>query len=185
MKIKGCFAFITFIFFAQSLNAKITCDQIIVKKKDHTMTLFLRETRPPKKDSNGKLIPQPDKIWTKIYRVALGAVPGKKAIEGDKKTPEGDYRIKSKNSCSSCHKSLMLNYPNDQDKAQAKKLKKNAGNYICIHGLRKDVKKLGKNHIKKDWTHGCIGVTDHEIDEIFAWVQIGTPIKIVPAVLPK
>ena len=31
-----------------------------------------------------------------------------------------------------------------------------------------------------DWTEGCIAVKDHEIQEIYALVPIGTPILITP-----
>ena len=31
-----------------------------------------------------------------------------------------------------------------------------------------------------DWTDGCIGVTDSDMDEIWAMVPDGTPIEIEP-----
>jgi lipoprotein-anchoring transpeptidase ErfK/SrfK len=32
----------------------------------------------------------------------------------------------------------------------------------------------------KDWTHGCVSVGDRAIEEIYAAVEIGTPIEIRP-----
>ena len=32
---------------------------------------------------------------------------------------------------------------------------------------------------KRDWTEGCIAVTNEEMDEIMAAVNVGTPIEIV------
>jgi hypothetical protein len=39
---------------------------------------------------------------------------------------------------------------------------------------------VGAAHRLKDWTDGCIAVTNAEIDEIWASVADGTPIEIRP-----
>jgi L,D-peptidoglycan transpeptidase YkuD (ErfK/YbiS/YcfS/YnhG family) len=39
---------------------------------------------------------------------------------------------------------------------------------------------VGAAHRLKDWTDGCIAVTDEEMDEIWLAVSDGTPIKIRP-----
>ena len=38
----------------------------------------------------------------------------------------------------------------------------------------------GRVATKRDWTVGCIAVTDAEIEEIYAMVPDGTPIMIYP-----
>jgi lipoprotein-anchoring transpeptidase ErfK/SrfK len=39
---------------------------------------------------------------------------------------------------------------------------------------------LGAAHRLRDWTAGCIAVTDPEIEEIYSSVSDGTPIEILP-----
>jgi lipoprotein-anchoring transpeptidase ErfK/SrfK len=113
-----------------------------------------------------------DKVL-KIYDVALGGNPiGHKRYEGDGKTPEGAYRITHKNPESTYHLSLGISYPNDQDRAYANTLGRSPGGDIFIHGG--PISKVNR----KDWTAGCIAVTDKEIEEIYAMVPAGTPIYI-------
>ncbi|MCB0700382.1 MAG: L,D-transpeptidase family protein [Chitinophagales bacterium] len=119
--------------------------------------------------------------YLKTYKVALGDAPvGHKQFEGDEKTPEGLYRINDRNPNSSYHKNLGISYPNAKDKAYAKSKGKSPGGDIKIHGLPNGQGYLGKLHLATDWTNGCIAVTDEEIDELFKFVKIGSPIQILP-----
>jgi len=108
------------------------------------------------------------------YDVDLGFAPvGDKKIEGDGKTPEGDYFIDRKNPDSMFHLSLGISYPNAADRAEAAAMGKKPGGDIFIHGgpRRRDAK-------GPDWTWGCISVSDAEIEDIYAMVRVGTPISI-------
>ena len=117
-----------------------------------------------------------DKVIKK-YPIDLGFDPkGPKRIEGDGKTPEGRYYVNRKNPKSAYHLSLGISYPNKTDKAEAKKMGKSAGKDIFIHGR---VGFFGRRP-KKDWTWGCVAVSNREIEEIYAMVDIGTPIWIYP-----
>jgi murein L,D-transpeptidase YafK len=117
----------------------------------------------------------------KIYKVALGDAPeGHKHCQGDEKTPEGLYYIDGKNPLSSCHKNLGISYPNNADRAYARKLGQPTGGDIKIHGLPNGQGYIGKAHLLHDWTNGCIGITDEEIDELYSHVKMGSPILIVP-----
>ena len=49
-----------------------------------------------------------------------------------------------------------------------------------MHGLPKGYGWIGAAHRAKDWTDGCIAVTNKEIDEIWLAVTDGTPIEIRP-----
>ncbi len=110
------------------------------------------------------------------YRIGLGSEPvGDKKIEGDGKTPEGLYYIDRKNPKSKYFLSLGISYPNKTDLAEASALGKPAGGDIFIHG--EDTK---PNFFKPDWTAGCIAVKNREIREIYALVDVGTPILIHP-----
>lgn len=117
----------------------------------------------------------------KAYRVALGQKPfGHKTKAGDKKTPEGNYILDSRNSDSKFHLALHISYPNDQDLRNAEKTGVEPGRDIMIHGLPDKMKKVGELHRLTDWTDGCIAVTDNEIEEIWKLVPDGTPIEIRP-----
>ncbi len=49
-----------------------------------------------------------------------------------------------------------------------------------IHGLPNGLGWMGAWHRRRDWTAGCIAVTDKEIEEIWRVVDEGTPIEIRP-----
>jgi murein L,D-transpeptidase YafK len=117
----------------------------------------------------------------KSYRVALGGNPlGTKEHEGDSRTPEGDYTIDSKNPRSHFHLALHISYPDAEDRAHAAAHDVSPGGDIMIHGLPNGLGWLGSLLLRRDWTDGCIAVTDAEIEEIWTLVDTGTPIRIEP-----
>jgi murein L,D-transpeptidase YafK len=117
----------------------------------------------------------------KTYSISLGQNPiGHKEFEGDSKTPEGIYYINDRNPNSDYHKNLGVSYPNEKDIEHAKKLGKSAGGDIKIHGLRNGIGFIGKFQRYKDWTAGCIAVTNNEIDELYTSVKAGATIEIFP-----
>lgn len=121
-----------------------------------------------------------DKL-VKIYPISLGKSPiGHKQFEGDKKTPEGIYRINERNPNSAYHKNLGISYPNAEDKAYAKSQGKSPGGLIKIHGLPNKFVNIGRQHLRQDWTDGCIAVTNEEIDELFNAVVHNAEIDIRP-----
>ena len=108
------------------------------------------------------------------YRVALGDAPvGHKREQGDERTPAGDYRISYRNAQSRFHLSLRVSYPNEADRAQARKRGVDPGGDIMIHGSTPP-------GYARDWTDGCIAVTNAQIEEIWRLVPVGTPIHIEP-----
>jgi murein L,D-transpeptidase YafK len=138
-------------------------DKIVIVKSVRTMTLL----------SRSKVL--------KTYKVALGGVPaGPKHVEGDHKTPEGDYVIDAKNSHSQFHLSLHISYPSAADQERARSLGLRPGGAIMIHGLARPFAYLGSLHRQSDWTDGCIAVTNAEIDEIWKLVPVGTRVEIRP-----
>ncbi|QYJ67353.1 L,D-transpeptidase family protein [Flavobacterium litorale] len=117
----------------------------------------------------------------KIYTVSLGKAPvGHKQYEGDNRTPEGTYHITERNPNSSYHKNLGVSYPNELDIENAKNLGKPPGGAIKIHGLPNRLGHIGKLHRWKDWTAGCIAVTDAEVDELYLAVTHNAVIEINP-----
>jgi murein L,D-transpeptidase YafK len=138
-------------------------DWILVEKKARRLTLF-RENKP-----------------LKSYDIALGRQPdGPKRVQGDNKTPEGRYKIDFRKRNSDYHRALHISYPSAEDAAIAAKQKRPAGGDIMIHGLPKGMGSLERLHLLRDWTAGCIAVTNAEIEELWRAVPDGTPIEIRP-----
>jgi murein L,D-transpeptidase YafK len=145
------------------LSSTIKADRIVVYK-----SLRILELR-----KKGKIL--------KTYSVSLGTQPiGTKEYEGDRRTPEGIYFINGKNPSSDYYKNLGISYPNNKDRKHARQLGKATGGDVKIHGLRNDMTWLGKCHRFKDWTHGCIAVTNGEMEEIYNAVEMKTTIEILP-----
>jgi murein L,D-transpeptidase YafK len=146
-----------------AIAAPVQADRIVILKSARTMTLL----------SGSKVL--------KTYKVALGSVPvGPKRVEGDHKTPEGDYIIDAKNAHSQFHLSLHISYPSAADQQRARSRGARPGGAVMIHGLAPAFAYLGPLHRQTDWTDGCIAVTNSEIEEIWKLVSVGTRVEIRP-----
>jgi murein L,D-transpeptidase YafK len=111
----------------------------------------------------------------RTFDFELGFAPtGDKHVEGDGRTPEGDYIIDRRNPNSDFHLSLGISYPNARDIAVARRAGLDPGGDIFIHGTPR----LFKRH--DDWTWGCIAVTNDEIEDMYSMVPNGVPISIYP-----
>ena len=140
-----------------------TIDKVVVIKHERTLQLL----------SNGKVV--------KTYKVALGSEPvGAKQTQGDHRTPEGTYILDSRNSHSHFYKAIHISYPNQKDREHAAAAHVPPGGDVYLHGLPNGYGAVGAAHRLRDWTDGCIAVTDSEIDEIWNLVKNGTPIEIKP-----
>ncbi len=113
----------------------------------------------------------------RAYRsLRFGEAPrGHKRFEGDERTPEGRYTIDARNPRSSYHLSLRISYPNAADRAFAAQYGRSPGGDIFIHGQPTG---YGGPPINRDWTDGCIALTNAEIEELWQIVPDGTPIEI-------
>lgn len=117
----------------------------------------------------------------KSYQIALGRSPvGAKQKEGDMKTPEGIYKIDSRNPQSNFHLALHISYPSEQDNQRAAASGVSAGSDIMIHGIQNGRGWIGAFHRWKDWTAGCAALTDEEIEELWRVTPDGTTIEIRP-----
>jgi murein L,D-transpeptidase YafK len=149
--------------FPLNAQSQTKIDRIVIEKSQHTMELM-----------DGARV-------VKSYKVALGGNPkGAKDRQGDHKTPEGLYSVDSKNPNSRFHKALHISYPSPADREHAKKLGVSPGGDVEIHGLASKWGWIGVGHRMKDWTDGCIAVTNEEIDEIYSLIKVGTPVEIRP-----
>ena len=145
------------------LPPETTIDRIVVEKATRKLSIFR------------------DSKQIKTYRIALGRNPvGAKQAEGDMKTPEGIYKIDGRNAQSSFHLALHISYPSDNDNTRAAERGVSAGFDIMIHGIRNGLGWMGALHRWKDWTVGCIALTDEEIEELWRVTPDGTTIEIRP-----
>jgi murein L,D-transpeptidase YafK len=109
------------------------------------------------------------------YEFELGFAPeGHKLEEGDGRTPEGEYMIDRRNPNSAYYLSIGINYPNEEDIAQARARGVSPGGDIFIHGTPRPLRR------GDDWTAGCIAVSNRDMRQIYAMVEDGTPISIYP-----
>jgi murein L,D-transpeptidase YafK len=146
-----------------SATTELHADRVVVLKKERTLQLV----------EHGKVV--------KTYKVALGGDPvGPKARQGDHKTPEGVYILDFRNAHSQFYKSIHIPYPNERERAEARTKGLSPGGDVFVHGLPNGYRYVGAAHRLKDWTDGCVAVTDDEIDEIWRAVPDGTPIEIRP-----
>ena len=128
------------------------------------------------------------------FSIGLGWEPeGHKQVEGDGKTPEGEYYVCVRNSNSSFYLSLGVSYPNKEDAAAALedgRIDNNTydrivsaidkgqcpdwntalGGAIMIHGCGGS----------SDWTAGCVAVDNDVMDLLFDYCSVGTKITILP-----
>ena len=115
----------------------------------------------------------------RAFRVALGSGGlAPKQRQGDGRVPEGSYRITFHNSASRYHRSLRIGYPTDEQRAAAQAAGINPGGDIMIHGLPNGMAAIASRHLLRDWTEGCIAVTNREMDWLFTAVPDGTRIDI-------
>ena len=127
----------------------------------------------------------------RTYGISLGFEPvGHKSREGDGKTPEGTYYVAAKNPNSRFFRSLLVSYPRIEDAEKAlsqgaikrwqfNKIKRSQercgvplqntalGGAIMIHGGG------GGPGYKKDWTLGCVALTDSDMAELYEVARSG------------
>lgn len=116
----------------------------------------------------------------KTYDCELGYNSAhQKLLSGDGATPEGKYQVvQVKIRSSKYYKALLIDYPNDSDRRRFAENKRTGiisarariGGLIEIHGDG------GKG---KDWTEGCVALTNKDMDHMLNYVGHGTPVTIV------
>ena len=140
---------------------------IIIDKSDYELRVY---------DDNG---------WYATYPVVFGSKSlDDKMTEGDRKTPEGVYKIASKRPHEKWDKMMLIDYPTraDYEKFNQRKARglvsKTAkiGGGIGIHGTwqRDDM----AVDFFQNWTNGCISLKNEEVDELYAIIPVGTPVTI-------
>jgi murein L,D-transpeptidase YafK len=140
-----------------------TADRIVVHKGDRRLHLMRGES------------------ILRTYKVALGLNPvGHKERSGDFRTPEGKYRLTRRNPRSDFFLSIQVSYPNGDDVRRARSNGWDAGGSIMIHGLPNQLKHAPSYYESRDWTDGCIAVSNSDMVEIWMLITDNAPIEILP-----
>jgi len=143
--------------------APLMADRILVEKGKRRLYLLNR----------GRVIAE--------YPVRLGLSPkGHKQFEGDFRTPEGVYHLSRRNPRSEFFLSVEVSYPNEADRARAKAEGLPPGGLIMIHGQPNVPRKPPEYYATRDWTDGCIAVSNSAMVEIWQRTRLGIPIEIRP-----
>lgn len=129
----------------------------------------------------------------KSYRVISGTAAGDKEQEGDRRTPEGVFRVVVRNPESKYVLSLGLDYPSAEDAERGLKAglidarqrdaiitainrcrqppwNTRLGGEIMIHGAKGD----------RPGTLGCVAMDDNAIRELYPRIPVGTVVEIFP-----
>ncbi len=128
------------------------------------------------------------------YKIGLGLNPvDDKQRQGDRRTPEGDFYIFTKNNRSAFYLSLGLSYPNIEDAGRGlrDKLISRAQHDAIVRAIRRKATPpqntalggdiyIHGNGAKSDWTWGCVALENDDIKELFDAVPVGTPVTIKP-----
>lgn len=119
------------------------------------------------------------------YKVVFGPKPQEnKLMKGDRRTPEGWYKVQEKHISGRYNKFIHIDYPNDSAYARFNKLKlqgtipKDAeiGGDVGIHGVWKG----GEDMIDMciGWTDGCIAMKNTDVDDLYRIVKPGARVLI-------
>ena len=117
----------------------------------------------------------------RTMNISLGLMPrGPKRQEGDFRPPEGKYFIEAKNPDSDYFLSLKVSYPNAGDLERARQLGVDPGGQIMIHGLPNKPADELANYLSRDWTDGCIAVSNSDMVDLWRLTSVPMPIEIHP-----
>ena len=138
-------------------------DRIVVIKKERKMYLY----------KGNKL--------KSVFPVSLGKNPiGHKVKKGDNRTPEGEFWIHRKLCSQKYYRSLCISYPRPQDKSRAASRGVNPGGDITIHAQPTwNADGKGDNYtLSRNWTQGCVAVTNSAMNQLWYAVREGVPVTI-------
>jgi murein L,D-transpeptidase YafK len=146
-------------------RAEQYADRIFVDKSEHRLDVI----------AGNKVIAS--------FKAGFGVYPvGPKQQQGDRKTPEGKYVLDYKNPNSAFYRSIHISYPNNADRARARRAGVPTGGDIMIHGQPSDPRlvRAVARWGSPDWTDGCISLDNADMKKLWEMVRVPIPIEIVP-----
>jgi murein L,D-transpeptidase YafK len=148
---------------AEDFSEDESIDRIVVVKKERKMYLYK------------------DNKVTATIPVSLGKNPvGHKVKKGDNRTPEGEFWIHRKLCSPKYYRSLCISYPRPEDKAKAAARGVNPGGDITIHAQPAwNASGKGDSYtLSRNWTQGCVAVTNSAMKKLWYAVREGVPVTI-------
>ncbi|UYQ92992.1 L,D-transpeptidase [Chitinophaga horti] len=125
-----------------------------------------------------------DVTLLKIYKVVFGNKDqSDKQVQGDRRTPEGTFRILSKRMDNRWNRFMLLDYPNAESyqKSRSRGVSANTdlGGGIGIHGVE-SASGINDVYVERrvNWTLGCVSMKDSDVAELYNVVKVGTPVVI-------
>ncbi len=126
-----------------------------------------------------------DEGWYATYPIVFGSKDlSDKMREGDRRTPDGSFKIVLKKIHKKWGPELLLDYPNPTsvqrfNERKAKGLiPKTAriGDGIAIHATRPQEEWTIDTYY--NWTDGCVSVKYTEMKDLYSYIPVGTPVTI-------
>jgi murein L,D-transpeptidase YafK len=148
---------------ATVISPALRADTILIVKHERKLYL-LRDNSP-----------------LRSYRIALGLSPtGAKERQWDFRTPEGSYIIDFRNEHSHYFKALHISYPSAADLRRSSALHLPVGGNIFIHGEPNQPSKPVSYYKTRDWTNGCIALSDDDLQDVWNLTSGRTRVEILP-----
>jgi len=126
-----------------------------------------------------------DEGWYATYPIVFGSKDlSDKMREGDKRTPDGSFKVVLKKINNKWGPELLLDYPNQtsvqkfNDRKAKGLIPKNAkiGDGIAIHATRPQEEWTIDTYY--NWTDGCVSVKYTEMKDLYSYIPVGTPVTI-------
>ena len=123
--------------------------------------------------------------WYATYPIVFGSKDlSDKMREGDKRTPDGSFKVVLKKIHQKWGPELLLNYPNEMSvqKFNERKAKgliprsAKIGDGIAIHATRPQEEWTIDTYY--NWTDGCVSVKYTEMKDLYSYIPVGTPVTI-------
>lgn len=125
--------------------------------------------------------------WYATYPIVFGSKDlSDKMREGDRRTPNGKFKVILKKMHHKWGPELLLDYPLPADVVKFNDRKKRGlvpktariGSGIAIHATRPEEEWTVDNFY--NWTDGCISVKYSEMKDLYEYIQTGTEVTIQP-----
>ncbi len=140
---------------------------IVISKKDYELKVY---------DDQG---------WYATYPCVFGSNDLRdKYMEGDKRTPDGKFKVILKKIHPQWGYELLLNYPNEESIEKFRERKAEGlvphnakiGGGIAIHATRPQEEWTVDYY--QNWTDGCISLKYSEAKDLYSYIPVGTPVTI-------
>lgn len=125
------------------------------------------------------MLDQHEVLWQRA--ASHGREPGKKASEGDNRTPEGRYVVSPARTSKRFGLFLALSYPNAEDRKAARARGRPPGGDVGIHGPQSWYSFLGRAQALFNHSDGCIVLDEGGVRELASRVTKPVSIDVLPS----